>query len=108
MYSAFWFHAYSPSHVVEGGSGWQRKLPSRRVRDAVQVVGVATGVRDVLQLGPKRRVEGEHVLICLQDGVHLASVFNKGRRTYLDEAESRDLGLDEEPADGRVGDPDAL
>ena len=71
MYSAFWFHAYSPSHVVEGGSGWQRKLPSRRVGDAVQVVGVATGVRDVLQLGPKRRVEGENVLVRLRRTVSI-------------------------------------
>ena len=74
----------------------------------VEVVGEATRVGNVLKLCTNSGVEGEHVLICLQDGVHLASVFIKGRRTYLDEAESRDLGLDEEPADGRVGDPDAL
>ena len=93
---------------VEERSTRQRQEPGGRVRDMVEIVGESAWVGNVLKLCANSGIEGEYVLVCLVDGVYLVSDCNKGRRTYLDEAESRDLGLDEEPADGRVSDPDAL
>ena len=59
-------HTHSPRDVVDRRADGERELPRGRVRhEAVEVVGVAARVGDVLELRHERRVEREHVLVRL-------------------------------------------
>lgn len=91
MHSAICTYPHSTRNVVECCTCWKGQLSGGRVRNKlVQIVGIAAGVRDVLELCPERGIEWEEV------GVSLCET---QRRNFL---------LNQAPGKRRIGNPDAL
>ena len=64
--------------IVNEPCGWQRQGPSGRISNVVEIIGVATGVRHVLKLCDKSRIEREDVLVCLE------TVFDEDQNTHTE------------------------
>lgn len=91
MHSTICTHAHSMCDVVECSASWEGQLSGGRIcNELVQIVSIAAGIRDVLELRPESCVEWEEV------GMGLC------------ETERRNFLLDETPRERRIGDPDAL
>lgn len=110
VHPALRFHTDRAGDVIECRSSGQRQLPSRRVRhELIEVVGEATRVGGILELGPERRVEREDVLIGLMYlQLITLELVGRGIFTNLRKAKRWDLLLYKTPAKRGVGDPDAF